>query len=137
MVGIRFSIARLRFSYYELLFGTACITVYLAFSGSFTVEFFQLSNKDWFYLFILASAATAYAFIASLHVMKWISPYTVMLTINMEPVYGILLALLLLGDEENMSPQFYYGAAIILITVIANGIVKTRRQRKNHPNVPS
>ena len=124
-------------SYYELLFGTACITVYLAFSGSFTSAFFQLSNTDWLYLIILASACTAYAFIASLHVMKWISPYTVMLTINMEPVYGILLALVILGDEENMSPQFYYGAAIILITVIANGIVKTRMQRKNRPNVPS
>lgn len=124
-------------SYYELLFGTGCITVYLAFSGSFTAEFFQLSNTDWLYLFILASAATAYAFIASLHVMKWISPYTVMLTINMEPVYGILLALFILGDEENMSPQFYYGAALIIITVIANGIVKTRMQRKNSLNVPS
>lgn len=124
-------------SYYELLFGTACISVYLAFSGSFTVEFFQLSTTDWLYLFILASACTAYAFIASLHVMKWISPYTVMLTINMEPVYGILLALLILGDEENMSPQFYYGAAIILITVIANGIIKTRMQRKNRPIAPS
>jgi len=124
-------------SFYELLFGTACITAYLTFSGSFSTSFFQLSSTDWLYLFILASVATAYAFIASLHVMKWISPYTVMLTINMEPVYGILLALVILGDEENMSPQFYYGAALIIITVIANGIVKTRMQRKNGTNVPS
>ena len=62
--------------------------------------------------------------------MKWISPYTVMLTINMEPVYGIILALLILGDSENMSSQFYYGAAIILVTVVANGIIKTSRERK-------
>ena len=116
-------------SYYELLFGTACITIYLAFSGSFTAEFFQLSNTDWLYLFILASAATAYAFIASLHVMKWISPYTVMLTVNLEPVYGIILALLILGDTEYMSPQFYMGAVIILMTVIINGYIKTRRKR--------
>jgi drug/metabolite transporter (DMT)-like permease len=117
-------------SFYELGFGMFCITVYLTFSGSFTSEFFQLQNTDWFYLFILASACTAYAFIASLHVMKWISPYTVMLTINMEPVYGIILALLILGDDENMSPQFYYGALIIVVTVIANGIVKNRLNRK-------
>jgi drug/metabolite transporter (DMT)-like permease len=122
-------------SFYELLFGTVCITAYLTFSGSFSTSFFQLSSTDWLYLFILASVATAYAFIASLHVMKWISPYTVMLTINMEPVYGILLALMILGDEENMSLQFYYGAALIIITVIANGIVKTRMQRKNGTNV--
>ena len=53
-----------------------------------------------------------------------------MLTINMEPVYGIILALLILGDNENMSPKFYYGALIIIVTVIANGIVKNRIDRK-------
>lgn len=117
-------------SFYELSFGLLCITAYLGFSGSFNSDFFQLSTNDWIFLLILASFCTAYAFIASVHVMKWISPYTVMLTINLEPVYGIILALLILGDSENMSPQFYYGAAIILATVIANGIIKTKRQRK-------
>jgi hypothetical protein len=62
--------------------------------------------------------------------MKWLSPYTVMLTINMEPVYGIILALMILGDSENMSPQFYYGASIILVTVAANGILKISHERK-------
>ena len=117
-------------SFYEIIFGTFCITIYLALSGSFNTAFFQLSLNDWTFLLILASVCTAYAFIASVHVMKWISPYTVMLTINMEPVYGIMLALLILGDSENMSPQFYYGAALILVTVITNGIIKTSVKRK-------
>ncbi len=117
-------------SFWELLFGTLCITLYFFANGSFDREFFTVSSSDWLYLFILASACTAYAFIASVHVMKWIKPYTVMLTINMEPIYGILLALLILGDAENMSPQFYYGALVILATVIANGIIKTRGRRK-------
>jgi drug/metabolite transporter (DMT)-like permease len=117
-------------SFYELMFGVLGISIYLAFSGKFTAEFFTISAHDWIYLFILASACTAYAFIASIHVMKWISPYTVMLTINMEPVYGIILALIVLGDSENMSPQFYYGAVIILLTVIANGIIKITQERK-------
>ncbi|SRX55569.1 DMT family transporter [Aequorivita sp. CIP111184] len=117
-------------SFYELMFGVLGITIYLAFSGKFTVEFFTVSAHDWIYLIILASACTAYAFIASIHVMKWISPYTVMLTINMEPVYGIILALIVLGDSENMSPQFYYGAVIILLTVVANGIIKITQERK-------
>ena len=60
--------------------------------------------------------------------MKWISPYTVMLTTNMEPVYGILLALLILGEKEYMSPAFYLGAIIILVTVVTNGIIKTRKK---------
>lgn len=117
-------------SFYELLFGVLAISVYLGFTGKFTAQFFTVSVHDWIYLLILASACTAYAFIASIHVMKWISPYTVMLTINLEPVYGIILALIVLGDAENMSPQFYYGAAIILFTVIANGIIKITQERK-------
>lgn len=117
-------------SFYELMFGVLGITIYLAISGKFDAEFFTISAHDWIYLIILASACTAYAFIASIHVMKWISPYTVMLTINMEPVYGIILALIVLGDSENMSPQFYYGAVIILLTVVANGIIKITQERK-------
>lgn len=117
-------------SFYELLFGVLGITVYLAFSGSFTRDFFKVSPNDWIYLLILASVCTAYAIIASVHVMKWISPYTVMLTINMEPIYGIILALIILGDSENMSPQFYYGAGVILLTVVANGIIKMTQKRK-------
>jgi drug/metabolite transporter (DMT)-like permease len=121
-------------SFYELFFGMVCITIFLAIRGDFSTEFFQLSENDWIFLLILASVCTAYAFIASVQVMKWLSPYTVMLTINLEPVYGIILALLILGDSENMSPQFYYGALLILVTVIANGIVKTRFKRKKQPN---
>ncbi len=117
-------------SFYELTFGVLAISIYLASTGKFSEAFFTVSTHDWIYLFILASACTAYAFIASIHVMKWISPYTVMLTINMEPVYGIILALLVLGDSENMSPQFYYGAVIILLTVVANGIIKITQERK-------
>ena len=115
-------------SFYELLFGVVFITIYILSIDGFDNAFFNLSGSDWTYLIILASICTAYAFIASVHVMKWISPYTVMLTTNMEPVYGILLALLILGEKEYMSPTFYLGAIIILITVVLNGIIKTRKK---------
>ena len=115
-------------SFYELLFGVVFITLYILFTDGFDNAFFNLSGSDWTYLIILASICTAYAFIASVHLMKWISPYTVMLTTNMEPVYGILLALLILGEKEYMSPTFYLGAIIILITVVLNGIIKTRKK---------
>ena len=127
-------------SFYELLTGTAAITIYLliiTFSGSstagFSNEFFDVSAMDWTYLLILASVCTAYAFIASVAVMKHLSPYTIMLTINLEPVYGILLAFWIFGSEEAMNPEFYYGAAIILSTVILNGFLKTRRKFKKQP----
>ena len=124
-------------SFYELLTGAGAISLYLLFltffgkeGEGFSTAFFTVTAQDWLYLFILASICTAYAFIASVAVMRHLSPYTVMLTINLEPVYGILLAFWILGSEEKMSPGFYYGALIILTTVILNGILKTRRKIK-------
>jgi len=62
--------------------------------------------------------------------MKYLTPYTVMLTINLEPVYGIILAVLIFGEKEKMSPQFYIGALIILFTVVINGILKNKNRQK-------
>ncbi len=76
------------------------------------------------YLFILASICTAYAFIASVHVMRYISPYTVVLTYNLEPIYGIIMAIFLFPEKEKMSLAFYYGASIIIATVLLNGVLK-------------
>lgn len=113
-------------SFYELLGGVAFLSIYLLFSNGFSKSFFTLSLSDFGWLILLASICTAYAFIASVKVMKYLSPYTVMLTINLEPIYGIILAVLLFKDTESMSPMFYVGAAIILITVVLNGILKKR-----------
>lgn len=124
-------------SFYELATGVVAISVYLLFItftsegiSGFNSEFFQLSSSDWIYLLILSSICTGYAFIAAVSVMKHLSPYTVMLTTNLEPVYGILLAFLFFGNDEKMDPQFYFGAAIILLTVILNGYLKTKRKIK-------
>ncbi len=113
-------------SYYELSGGVLFFSIFLLFTNSFNSEFFQLTTSDFVYLLILSSVCTAYAFIASTAVMKFLSPYTVMLTINLEPIYGIILAVLIFEDKEQMSPQFYVGAVIILLTVILNGILKSR-----------
>ena len=113
-------------SFYELLGGVAFLSIYLLLSNGFSNKFFTLSFSDFGWLILLASICTAYAFIASVKVMKHLSPYTVMLTINLEPVYGIILAVLLFKDTEHMSPMFYVGAAIILCTVVLNGIIKKR-----------
>ena len=118
-------------SFYEFISGVFFITLFiLFFKGGFSVEFFILSSSDWIYLFILASICTAYAFIGAVHVMKLISPYTVILSYNLEPIYGIALALLLFPATETMSPQFYYGAILILITVLLDGVFKNFKIRK-------
>jgi drug/metabolite transporter (DMT)-like permease len=115
-------------SLYELSSGVFFISIYLFFAGSFTPAFFAVSVNDLIWLFLLSSICTAYAFSASVKVMKFLSPFTVMLTINLEPIYGIILALLIFDDTEEMTPLFYVGALIILATVIANGIVKSYKK---------
>jgi drug/metabolite transporter (DMT)-like permease len=118
-------------SLYQLFFGVIFISIYLLYTNSFTASFFEVAKLDWFYLVILSSVCTGYAFIASVNVMKYISPYTVMLTINLEPIYAIVLALFIFGDKEKMNPEFYFGAFIVLFVVLLNGIIKNKTVIKN------
>lgn len=118
-------------SFYEFISGVAFITIFiLIFKGGFSQEFFTLPTTDWIFLFILASVCTAYAFIGAVNVMKLISPYTVVLSYNLEPVYGITLALILFPETETMSPQFYYGAILVLLTVLMDGLLKNSKYIK-------
>ncbi|CAI8177113.1 MAG: Uncharacterised protein [SAR116 cluster bacterium] len=117
-------------AFYEMAGGVLLLSIYLAFKGSFTSDFWRISPSDFGYLFLLSSLCTAYAFIASVKLMAYISPYSVMLTTNMEPVYGILLAFVVFGESEHMSSLFYLGALLILVTVIANGILKSKSSSK-------
>jgi len=115
-------------SFFQLFYGFMFLSLVLLFRG----DLFQLSvpaPMDWLYLIILASICTAYAFTASISLMKHLSPYTVMLSINLEPVYGIILAVLILGDKEKMSQGFYFGALIILIIIILNSVIKYKFQK--------
>ena len=111
-------------TFYEFLSGFFFISIYFIVQGKFTIDFFVLSANNWIWLFILASVCTAYAFTASVGVMRKLTPYTVMLTTNLEPVYGIALAYFIIGGKEKMSTEFYIGALIIVITVILNGVIK-------------
>ncbi|MFV5702565.1 DMT family transporter [Flavobacterium sp. XS2P12] len=117
-------------SFYEFMAGVFFITVYFLFQQKFTVDFFILTTNNWILILILASVCTAYAFTASVKVMRKLSPYTVMLTTNLEPVYGIVLAYFILGGKEKMSFEFYIGAVIIVITVILNGVIKHYQKDK-------
>lgn len=111
-------------SFYEIFGGVLFLSIYLVITNGFDSKFFQITMTDWIYLGILSSICTAYAFISSVKIMKFLSPYTVMLTVNLEPIYGIILAVIIFDEKEKMSTGFYIGALIILFTVILNGIVK-------------
>ena len=114
-------------SFYQLFFGAFFITIFLLSQGAFTTDFFLLPTSDWIYLLLLSSVCTAYAFIVSVDVMKHLTPYTVMLTINLEPVYAIILALIIFGETEEMNSEFYLGACIVLFVVVLNGLLKNMK----------
>ncbi len=117
-------------SFYEFIGGVFCISLVLMFKeDGFSVEFFQLAKSDWLYIVVLASVCTAYAFIAVIHVMRYISPFSVILTYNLEPIYGITIALFLFPETEKMSNAFYIGAALIISVVILNGILKNKKDK--------
>ncbi len=119
-------------SFYEFISGVAFLTIFILATGNtFNAEFFTLSNSDWIYIFILASVCTAYAFIGAVEVMRYISPFTVILSYNLEPIYGITLALVLFPETEKMSPQFYIGAILVLVTVLFDAIFKNYKRRKS------
>jgi drug/metabolite transporter (DMT)-like permease len=62
--------------------------------------------------------------------MKRLSVFTINLTINLEPVYGIMLAVLIFGERERMTPEFYLGTAIILISVLAYPVFNFWNKKK-------
>lgn len=74
---------------------------------------------DWFYLVILGVVCTVYAYSVSVEIMKKLSAFVINLTVNMEPVYGIVLAFIVFGEKEKMNPEFYIGTLVILFSVLS------------------
>lgn len=117
-------------SFWELLAGLAGLSLYLLATGTLDATLSAPNPKDWAYLALLASFCTAFAFVQSVRIMRYLSPFTVVLTISMEPIYGILLALLVFGADEAMPPLFYAGFAVVLLMLLANAWVQRRSRAK-------
>jgi drug/metabolite transporter (DMT)-like permease len=113
-------------SFYELFSGFITISILLILNNDFNKDLFVLKKSDFIWLLVLGTICTAYAFVVSVEVMKHLTPFSVMLSINMEPIYGIILAILFLNESANMSYEFYFGFLLIFISIILNGIIKMR-----------
>jgi len=90
------------------------------------------SAKDFAMLLVLSLLCTTLTWVLVLRAMKNLSAFTSNLTVNLEPVYGIFLAWLLLGDQKELSPGFYWGVSMILVVVFAYPFLK-KRYSKNPP----
>lgn len=109
---------------YELIGGVIALSIYLLFTKGFTPHFFVINNYGWLWLTVLSVLGTAFPFIASVNLMKKISPFTITLTVNLETVYGIIIAYFLWKKEESMTSGFYLGTFIILSTIFGNALFK-------------
>ncbi|GEM65255.1 permease [Sphingobacterium faecium NBRC 15299] len=116
-------------TFYEMLGAFFWVSVFMLFSGDFN-EKMVLNQSDLIYLLILGVLCTAVAYVLGVAVMKELSAFTVALTTNLEPVYGILLAMLIFGQKETMSLGFYGGAAIVLGAVFFYPYLKTKIEKR-------
>lgn len=85
---------------------------------------------DWFYMVVLAGACSVYAYSVAIELMKKISVFLLQLSLNLEPVYGIIMAVLIFGDSEKMGLNFYAGSVIMLCAVAGYPFLKRRHDRK-------
>jgi len=127
----------LRLTFYEMLGACLAIVVFMPlYSRYFTTGaglHLAPAPFDWLWLLVLAGACTVYAFSSSVELMKRLSAFVVNLTINLEPVYGIVLAVLIFGNQEKMSFGFYLGTLVILFSVLIHPVLDQWNQRRRKP----
>lgn len=120
-------------TFYEMVgafFGSiVLIPLYLYYFDTEVLNFIPL-QMDWLYLIILAGICTVLAFSISVKIQKILSAFVVNLTVNLEPIYGIILAFLIFGEKEKMSAGFYIGTAIILFSVLSYPLVNRIMKRR-------
>ena len=110
----------------EMLGGWVAMSIYIVLFTNTTLCDFSISQQDTIYLLALGIVCTAFAFVVSVEVMKSLSPYSVIMAVNLEPIYSIIVALILFGESEEMTSSFYIGGSIIILTVFLDGYLKTK-----------
>lgn len=121
-------------TFYEMLGALLGVSIVMLLTGQFN-EKMILSTPDLLYLLLLGSVCTAFAYVLGVAVMKELSAFTVALTTNLEPVYGIILAFFILKQKEQMSLGFYLGATIVLGAVFLYPVLKNRLAERHKDTV--
>jgi len=121
-------------TFYEMLASSVGLLIFIPFYKTYVLEaesiYVMPNSQDWIYLLILSGVCTVYAFVESVELLKRISAFAVNLTINLEPVYGIILALLIYGEKEQMSNGFYSGTLVIILAVLSYPVMRKIKRRR-------
>lgn len=104
-----------------LLFLTILMPFYLYFAPDVQI---MPVGMDWIYLVILALVCTTFAYVLSLRALQYITAFAANLTVNLEPVYGILLAIILLQENKELDSGFYLGVLVILAAIFVYPLLK-------------
>lgn len=117
-------------TFYEMIGAMASIAIFLPLYRNHWADGQILrltpTGLDWIWLLLLAWLCTVYAYSAAVELFKRISVFLFQLTLNLEPVYGILMALVVFGEAERMTLNFYLGAFVIFCAVVAFPLVKRK-----------
>lgn len=113
----------------ELSTGFIALSLFFLSQGKWNLQLFEMTSSDFYWLLFLGVICTSFAFLATIDIVKRLGAFSVSLSINLEPIYTILLAIVLLKEHKLLETSFYWGAAMILMVVLANGIWK-HKQRK-------
>ena len=116
-----------RISFYEMGGAATLIGIYLWATNDLPPPLWELPASDIGWHLLLGLVCTSFAFVAGILVMRQLTPFTVMLTVNLEPIYTILIALLIWGSEEKMRGGSYLGIALIIACLFVNGWLQRRR----------
>ncbi len=114
----------------ELIFAFVLVSIGLFVFFPIPENLLTPSSIDIWYLLLLGVVCTAFPFIASVEVMKKLSPFSVNLAVNLEVVYAIILGYFIFGENEQMTPTFYICSAMIFLLIIFNEILKRKRKKK-------
>ena len=117
----------IRIGFYEMLGVAVVLGAWLLFTHDLPPPVWRLEGMDPWYQLALGLGCTTFAFVAGIAVMRQLSPFTVMLTVNLEPVYTILIALLIWGKGEQLKAGSYLGLALILACLFLNGWMQRRK----------
>lgn len=105
-----------------------CLVFPFYFSSETGAKFLPSAN-DWLWLVILAVVCTTFTWMLALRALKQLTAFASTLTVNLEPVYGILLAIVILNEHKQLSPGFYWGCLLILAIVLVHPVLKQRARR--------
>ena len=108
----------------EMVSAFVVISVYLLCIGRLNTSLFTMRMADFLWLLFLGILCTSFAFLATIEVVKRLGAFTVSLSINLEPVYTIVLAIFILGEHELLNPSFYVGSVVIVLVIILNGLIR-------------